>query len=106
VYGRLVETVVILVMLAVLAAAAVPGLYALRKRMVGGGPLEFWRVLHRRGLSAADTQGDPRSLAIAVRRCVLCPSVEECAEWLESGEREGLEEFCPNAPFLKRLEHQ
>jgi hypothetical protein len=73
--------------------------------MVGRGELEFWRVLHRRGFGAADIERDPRALGIAVRRCVFCPNVDRCADWLASGKREGLEEFCPNAPYLKRLEH-
>jgi hypothetical protein len=98
------ETILILALLAMLLAAVAPGVYALRRRMASGtGELEFWRVLHRRGLSVADAP-DPRNLALALRRCTLCPSVEACHEWLECGARQGLEGFCPNATYLRKLE--
>jgi len=99
------ETILILALLLMLVAAMAPGVYALRRRMaVGSGELEFWRVLHRRGLSAADTAEDPRNTAVALRRCTLCPSVGTCHEWLDSGARQGLETFCPNATYLRKLE--
>jgi hypothetical protein len=101
------ETLVILGLLLMVLAAAAPGLYALRRRMVtGNGPLEFWSVLQRRGLGQADTAQDPRALGVAVRRCMLCPSVDACTEWLASGAREGLDGFCPNAAYLKKLERR
>jgi|SRR5687767_8745325 len=100
------ETLFILVLFLLLIAAVAPGVYALRKRMTADGPLEIWRVLHRRGLGGADTQRDPRGLGYAVRRCLLCPSVETCHEWLDARKREGLEEFCPNAGYLQKLERR
>jgi hypothetical protein len=100
-----VESVVILGLLFFLIAAVMPVLYHLRKRIVAGeSRLQFWQALHRRGLGAADTEADQRALAVALRRCTLCPRVDDCNEWLASGEREGLERFCPNAAYLKRLE--
>ena len=99
------ESVVIIGLLLFLAAAVAPALYGLRRRMTAGtSRLEFWQALHRRGLDTADTEADPRALAVAVRRCTLCPRIDDCNEWLASGEREGLERFCPNAAYLKRLE--
>ena len=101
------ETLVILALFLALIAAVVPGVYALRKRMAAkDGPLEIWRVLHRRGLGDSDTERDPRGLAYAVRRCMVCPSVHTCHDWLAAGKREGLEEFCPNARFVEKLERQ
>lgn len=101
------ETALIAGMFLVLLAAVAPGLYALRKRMaMEGGQLEFWRVLQRRGLGPEDAEDDPRSLGMAIRRCTLCPSVDVCGDWLASGAREGLEDFCPNAEYLRRLERQ
>lgn len=99
------EPLFILVLFLLLIAAAAPGIYALRKRMTAmNGPLEIWRALHRRGLGESDTERDPRGLGHAVRRCMLCPSVETCHEWLASGKREGLESFCPNAAYIEKLE--
>jgi hypothetical protein len=102
------ETLFVLAFFLLLIAAAAPGIYALRKRMTatGVGPLELWRVLHRRGLGEEDTARDPRGLGYAVRRCMLCPSVETCHEWLEGGKRDGLEEFCPNASYVQKLERR
>ena len=101
------ESLFILILFLLLIAAAAPGIYALRKRMTPmEGPLEIWQVLHRRGLGEADTEREPRALSYAVRRCVLCPSVERCHEWLASGKREALEEFCPNAGFVEKLERK
>jgi hypothetical protein len=100
-----VESVVIIGLLLFLLATVAPALYALRMRISGGEQkLEFWRALQRRGLSAADASADPGALKVALRRCTLCPSVDMCNEWLASREREGLEAFCPNAAYLKRLE--
>jgi hypothetical protein len=101
------ETLLILALFLLLIAAAAPGIYALRKRMAAAdGPLEIWRVLNRRGLGEADTQRDPHGLGYAVRRCMLCPSVETCHEWLEGGKSEGLEGFCPNAGYVQKLERR
>ena len=99
------ETILILALLLMLVAAVAPAAYALRARMaMGRGELEFWRVLHRRGLSAAQAAEEPRNIAVALRRCALCPSVGTCREWLESGARKGLEDFCPNAAYMRKLE--
>jgi hypothetical protein len=98
------ETILILALLLMLVAAAAPGLYALRRRMSAGSEqMEIWRAMERRGLSPADAP-EPRQLAFALRRCTLCPSVGSCREWLASGAREGLETFCPNAAYFRKLE--
>lgn len=68
------------------------------------GDLQIWQVLARSGLGAEDAARRPAELGHAVRRCVMCPSIEECDHWLASGKREGLGEFCPNATFFAGLE--
>ncbi len=99
------ESFVLVGLLVVLIAAVAPGIYALRKRMhAGGRRLELWHMLHRRGLTAEAALAEPRPLAMALRRCALCPSVEECRHWLASEAREGFDAFCPNSRYIRRLE--
>jgi hypothetical protein len=102
------ETFIFLALFALLLAATLPALYALTRRMsTRTGELEIWRVMHRVGLSPVDAAGEePRSLALALRRCALCPGVDACHEWLASSSREGLESFCPNASYFKKLERR
>ena len=99
------ESFVLVGLLVVLIAGVAPGIYALRKRMhAGGRRLELWHMLHRRGLTAEAALAEPRPLAMALRRCALCPSVEECRHWLASEAREGFDAFCPNSRYIRRLE--
>lgn len=67
------------------------------------GDLQIWQALRRSGLSAEDAAAQPAQLGYAVRRCVMCPNIEECDRWLASGKREGLDEFCPNATYFDAL---
>jgi hypothetical protein len=99
------ETLGILAILVLLLAAAAPALYTLQARFSARtGQLELWRMMQRRGLSPAEAAEEPKNLALAIRRCTLCPSLDECHAWLDSGAREGAESFCPNASYLKKLE--
>lgn len=99
------ETSIFLASLALLLAAVAPGLYLLGKRLAARhADLEIWPVMHRLGLSPGDIDGEePRGMALALRRCTLCPGVDACQEWLASGSRAGLENFCPNASYFKKL---
>ena len=38
---------------------------------------------------------------VAARRCVFCNTKPECDAWLASGAREGIQNFCPNADFVR-----
>lgn len=99
------EILIVLALLLLLTSALAPAVYALRKRMAEPvSKLEFWRVLARRGVSSAETAAQPQEVGVALRRCTLCPSVDACNRWLALGAREGLEEFCPNADYVKKLE--
>jgi hypothetical protein len=101
------QSLVLLALLAVLIAVAALAIHALRKRMgAGGRTLELWSMLQRRGLSAEAALEEPRPLAMALRRCALCPSVEECRHWLASEAREGFDAFCPNSRYIQRLERK
>ena len=45
-----------------------------------------------------------RQLEVALRRCMLCPNTDTCSGWLASGAAGRLEDFCPNAGYLRKLE--
>jgi Family of unknown function (DUF6455) len=102
------ETFIFVALFALLLAAVLPALYALTRRMSARpGQLEIWQVMNRLGLSPAEAAGEePRSMALALRRCTLCPGVDSCHEWLASGSRERLENFCPNASYFEKLERR
>jgi len=42
-------------------------------------------------------------LARAARRCASCGAAQACREWLDSGKREGYEQFCANAAYIEQL---
>lgn len=93
--------------LAGVAAAAI-GLMPLalagwRRLMSREGELQIWRAMPQAGVTPPDAADRHGSLARAVRRCVMCPSIEECEDWLASGRRDGLDRFCPNATFFVEL---
>lgn len=49
-------------------------------------------------------EADAREAALATRRCIACPSKALCEEWLNNPRR-GSPVFCPNAAYLRRLQH-
>lgn len=87
-----------------LVVSVLPLIYAAWRRVIARDDLQMWRAIRRSGLAPKDAAGDDRKLALAVRRCTLCPSIPECDDWLASGRREGLDLFCPNAVYFKELE--
>lgn len=96
----------VFLLLFVLAVSAAPFLYAAWRRLVSReGELQIWRAMSRCGI-APEEAADEAKLGGAVRRCVMCPSIIECDEWLASGNRDGLAKFCPNAGLFMQLEAQ
>jgi hypothetical protein len=94
------------VLLALFAAAMalLPFAHAGWRRLTAhGGDLQMWRAMSRVGVSRQEATGEPAKLTRAVRRCVLCPSIEECDNWLASAQSAGLDQFCPNARFFDEL---
>ena len=95
--------------LALLAAIGLAGAVAAfltgawRRVMDNAGTLQIWQAMERRGLAPADAAGQERALAVAARRCTMCPHVPECEQWL-AGERDDPRAFCPNSMFLENLE--
>ncbi|HET7197162.1 MAG TPA: DUF6455 family protein [Burkholderiales bacterium] len=88
-----------------LAAAASPPLFAAWACATGReGELEIWRVMRRRGLAVDEAATDPAPIARAIRRCQLCPSLDQCRAWLARGHCQGTDEFCPNDGFFRSLD--
>ncbi len=86
------------------AVVAGPVVYAAWRRITAReADLEFWRVIGRLGLTR-EAASDDAGRARAVRRCIACPNLDQCGDWLASGRKDGLDEFCPNASFYAALE--
>jgi hypothetical protein len=93
-----------LVLLFAAAVAALPFIHAAWRRICAReADLQIWRLMARRGIVADDAPATQAKLARAVRRCVLCPSIEQCDHWLASDGETSLAEFCPNATLLDEL---
>jgi hypothetical protein len=93
-----------LLLLFAAAVAALPFVYAACRRIgARQADLQIWRVMARRGIVEDDAPAAQAKLARAVRRCVLCPSIEQCDQWLASEGEASLAGFCPNATLLDDL---
>ena len=100
-------TGLVLLVLFAAAVAMMPFACAGWRRLTSrDGDLQIWRAMRRVEVTPADAAGQEAKMARAVRRCVMCPSIEECDHWLGSGSREGLGLFCPNASFFAELKDQ
>ena len=87
-----------------ITVAAAPLVYAACRRAgAREADLQIWRVMARRGLAADPSPATQAKLARAVRRCVFCPSIEQCDHWLASDGKTSLAEFCPNATVFDGL---
>ena len=93
----------ILGLLLVAAAAVRQSVVAWRRAMSNTRTLQIWQAMQRRGLDPADAAGHERSFAVAVRRCTMCSSLDECEHWL-AGERNDPGSFCPNTMFMENLQ--
>ena len=84
--------------------AALPFFYVGYRRATShGAELQIWPVMRRLGASPEATPRNDRTMAHAIRRCVMCPSLEDCEHWLASGKTDGIAEFCPNASVIEGL---
>lgn len=93
-----------LLVLAVVVAA-LPLAYAGVKRIgKRDADLEIWRVMGRLGISGEAALRNDAKMAHAIRRCVMCASLDECDHWLASGKTDGIDQFCPNAGVLEELQ--
>lgn len=96
-------TVGIVGLLLVAAAAVWLSVVSWRRAMSKTRTLQIWQAMKRRGLEPADAAGEERAFAVAVRRCTMCASLEECEHWL-AGERDDPGAFCPNTTFMENLQ--
>ena len=86
-----------------LIIVSLPFVYAAWRRATNRGvELEIWQVMRRLRISPGVMARTDAKLAHAVRRCVLCPSLDACGQWLASDRTEGIAEFCPNGAVLER----
>ena len=84
--------------------ASLPFFYAGWRRVTDrGAELQIWPVMRRLGVSSEATPRHDATMARAIRRCVMCPSLEECEHWLASAKTGGIDEFCPNAAVIEGL---
>jgi hypothetical protein len=99
----------ILSLIAVMASAAIVGGFVAyflamlwRRGWDAATPLLLGEMLYRQGHAVACAALAPgaHNFAIAVRRCVGCQEVARCRTWLDSGERDGYQAFCPNAGYV------
>lgn len=65
--------------------------------------LQIWPVMRRLRIAPEAAPRNDAMMAHAIRRCVMCPSLDDCDQWLASGKADGLGEFCPNASVLEDL---
>ncbi len=102
------ETGMIVLALALLSAAvSVPSILRSFRRVVTlESPLPLGSVMWRRGIAPDDATGREYELVMAASRCGSCMNVEKCRAWLALECRDGIEAFCPNAPFLSELKKQ
>lgn len=92
-----------------LIVAAVVGLYALAAFRSARRPEEIVRLPQMASLVGAGSflplnEAEAREAALATRRCMRCNSKALCEEWLNNPRR-GSPVFCPNAAYLRRLQH-
>jgi hypothetical protein len=84
--------------------SAFPYLQAGWRRIVSSpAKLEIWSVMQRLGIPVETAPRSDATMARAVRRCAMCPSLDDCDHWLASGKTDGIDKFCPNAPVLEGL---
>ena len=99
----LMTALTIAALLAVVALLGLGLVQAWRRVMRIDGPLPFFQMLSRRGLSVdrVMAQRGPDQTALAVRRCALCASGEECRQRAATGAP--LPEDCPNSGLFAQL---
>ena len=79
------------------------GLSWWRQFATTGGPYPVARIMGRLGVLPSNAVGYEFDLAVAAARCIECDAKQRCGEWLLSGGREGIEDFCRNATIVYSL---
>ncbi|HZM32958.1 MAG TPA: DUF6455 family protein [Burkholderiales bacterium] len=93
-------TALVLLVTVLLAASVGVGWYRV---MAADGRLRLWEAMRRRRLAPEDAAGHERGLAVAVRRCVVCSSHQECQHWLDTRTDAPGAALCPNVTFMENL---
>jgi hypothetical protein len=95
--------------LVALAAVVARGMWVMwRGTMIEERPLLMHRMLKRQGVTIAGVE-DYLTLeraCRAARRCAACRDAEACKAWLDRGNGERYDTFCPNAEFIEQLKQK
>jgi len=91
------------VIVVIVAAALVSVLW--RRGFAQDTQLPLAEMMVRRGVVLTPVWSGlgASGLAQAARRCASCSATKACRAWLDSGRREGYEEFCANAAYIEGL---
>jgi hypothetical protein len=101
-----VATILVGAALIAVAAVAARALWVLwRATMLEERPVLMHRMLQRQGVTIAGVEDSAtlEQACRAARRCVACRDAEACRAWLDAGQTEGYEAFCPNREFIDEL---
>lgn len=100
--GSIAFTAAAVLTLGVAAFIVLSVLWRLRREPVPGG---LGEMLVRHGLDWGRLAaiGSIGEVSTALERCAECRARARCAQWIESGERDGYQAFCPNAAFFERV---
>jgi hypothetical protein len=68
-------------------------------------PVLLYEMLHRQGGEVARfaLASEGRSFGVAMQECAACQAKARCRAWLDSGDGESFEAFCPNAGYVTRM---
>jgi uncharacterized protein DUF6455 len=77
---------------------------AWRRALHDDASLPIFGMIDRNGTTADELAAvvGSENLALAVRRCALCGSKEQCRAWLASEPRVGRAAFCPTSALLEQ----
>ena len=103
--SALFETVAVVAPLVILGVLAITASFIVWQASSVNDTVFLGEMLARQGPNAlrmAAASGS-RDFACAIGRCTSCGATAQCRAWLDSGAREGFDEFCPNAGYVERI---
>lgn len=89
-----------------LAAAFAAALaLAARRSIAPRERLRFAHMVERAGVGPGSLgqRGILWEISRAAQTCARCPRGVQCQAWLDAGQRDGFDAFCPNAGLVRRI---